>query len=108
MGASVLPQLLLLLPLLLVGTMAGPEYHNQFAVAVSGGQEVAEEVAASHGLVFLGPVGNLEGHFLLESPHLEKRSAQPCGDTKAKLEADPKILWFEQQITLTRRKRGEL
>ena len=104
MGASVPPQLLLLLPLLLVGTMAGPEYHNQFAVKVSGGQEVA----ASHGLVFMGPVGNLEGHYLLESPHLEKRSAQPCGDTKAKLEADPKVLWFEQQVTLTRRKRGEL
>ena len=48
-------------------------YHNQFAVEVKGGKEEADAVAERHGLVNLGQVGALVGHFLLESNKLEKR-----------------------------------
>ena len=53
--------------------MSAPEYHNQFAVQVSGGTKGAEEVARRHGLEFRGPIGSLEDHYLLEASHLEKR-----------------------------------
>ena len=53
--------------------MSAPEYHNQFAVQVSGGTKGAEEVARRHGLEFRGPIGNLTDHYLLEASHLEKR-----------------------------------
>ena len=66
---------LVLLPLvsLLSLVMAASEYHNQFAVQVSGGKREAEEVARRLGLEFKGGIGNLEDHYLLEASHLEKR-----------------------------------
>ena len=51
----------------------GEEYHNQFAVQVDGGHEAAEAVAAAHGLVNKGQIGNLPGHYLMEANHLQKR-----------------------------------
>ena len=60
--------------LCLVAVMAGQKvYHSQFAVEVEGGKAVADALAEKHGLVNLGQVGALQGHFLLESPRLEKR-----------------------------------
>ena len=49
--------------------MSAPEYHNQFAVQVSGG----EELARRHGLEFRGGIGSLKDHYLLEANYLEKR-----------------------------------
>ena len=48
-------------------------FHNQFAIQVEGGKEVADQVAERHGLVNIGQIGNLENHFLLESHKIEKR-----------------------------------
>ena len=53
--------------------MSAPEYHNQFAVQVSGGEKGAEEVARRHGLEFRGGIGSLKDHYLLEANYLEKR-----------------------------------
>ena len=55
-------------------TMAAQKvYHNQFAVEVEGGKDAADALAEKHGLVNLGQIGALQGHFLLESARLEKR-----------------------------------
>jgi len=81
------------------------EYHNQFAVQVDGGDDAAEAVAAAHGLDNKGQIGNLPGHYLMEAKHLQKRSAERCQETHSKLESDPKVLWFEQQKSLKRKKR---
>merc|ERR1712106_764145 len=81
-------------------------YQNQFAVKVEGGKEAADDLADKHGLVNLGQVGALEGHFLLESHMLEKMSAEPCLTTQGLLSTDPAVLWCEQQTTLARTKRG--
>ena len=60
--------------LLLAHTMSSEKvYHNQFAVEVKGGKEVADQLADRHGLVNTGQIGALEGHFLLESHTIEKR-----------------------------------
>ena len=53
--------------------MSAPEYHNQFAIQVSGGTQRAEEVARRHDLEFRGPIGSLDNHYMLEASHLEKR-----------------------------------
>ena len=112
-----------LLVSLSLGMASGQEvYHNQFAVELAGGDELAEVVALRHGLLYMGKVGDLSGHYLFQSQHLEKRfdtevkycfssddifrSAEPCQETRAKLESDPDVVWFEQQKELSRRKRG--
>jgi len=69
------------------------DYHNEFAVHVPGGREVAETVAEEHGLVVLREIGALEDHYLLESKLLQKRSTEPCSDTHTKLEADTRQRW---------------
>merc|ERR1711953_1581502 len=81
-------------------------YHNQFAVELAGGDDLAEVVALRHGLLNMGKVGELKGHYLFQAQHIQKRSAEPCQDTRAKLESDPSVLWFEQQQELSRKKRG--
>ena len=48
-------------------------YHNQFAVEVDGGDDVADAVAARHGLLNLGSVGDLKGHYLFKANHIQKR-----------------------------------
>merc|ERR550519_1244805 len=88
-------------------TMAAQKvYHNQFAVELAGGDELAEVVALRLGLLNLGKVGDLNGHYLFQSQHIQKRSAEPCKETRAKLESDPSVIWFEQQQELSRQKRG--
>ena len=107
-----------------VATMAAQKvYHNQFAVELAGGDELAEVVALRLGLLNLGKVGDLNGHYLFQSQHKQKRfenefckkyfcssvifrSAEPCKETRAKLESDPSVIWFEQQQELSRQKRG--
>ena len=61
--------------LLLSVTMAAAQhlYHNQFAVEVAGGDELADVVAVRHGLLNLGRVGDLKGHYLFQSQHVQKR-----------------------------------
>ena len=51
---------------------------NQFAVKVEGGKEAADVLAEKHGLINMGQIGALEGHFLLGSHKVEKRSADLC------------------------------
>ena len=65
----------LALCILLTVRMAVAEelYQNQFAVEVAGGDEVAEVVAGRLGLLNLGRIGDLKGHYLFESQRLQKR-----------------------------------
>ena len=63
-----------LLVSLSLGMASGQEvYHNQFAVELAGGDELAEVVALRHGLLYMGKVGDLSGHYLFQSQHLQKR-----------------------------------
>merc|ERR1711936_992615 len=94
------------IPYILSMTGADNVFHNQFAVQIKGGEDAADGIASRHGLLNRGSIGGLQGHYLFESPHIKKRSAEPCSETRAKLESDQDILWFEQQKELTRQKRG--
>ena len=48
-------------------------YHNQFAVELAGGDHLADTVALRHGLLNMGKLGDLNGHYLFQSQHLQKR-----------------------------------
>ena len=67
----------MLLVLVTMMTAAAAEdsggYHNQFAVHVPGGRDVADTVAQEHGLQLVDTIGALDDHYLLEAPHLKKR-----------------------------------
>ncbi len=84
----------------------GDMFHNQFAVHVPGGQHLANKVAQEHGFVNLGQIGALEDHYLLEHPHVVKRSIQLSQDHHDRLRDEPKVKWFQQQKELKRTKRS--
>ena len=56
-----------------VGMAGANVYHNQFAVELAGGDQLAEVVATRHGLLNMGRVGDLSGHYLFQAQHREKR-----------------------------------
>ena len=70
---SWLPLSLALHLLASVSMAAQKVYHNQFAVEVAGGDDLADAVALRHGLLNMGKVGDLTGHYLFQSQHLQKR-----------------------------------
>jgi len=80
-------------------------FHNQFAVHVPGGKEVADRIAAKHGFVNVGQIGSLTNHFLLEHPRIAKRSTDQSLVHHGHLENDADVAWFEQQKELKRKKR---
>ena len=60
-----------------VSRMGGEKvYHNQFAVELAGGDDLAEVVALRHGLLNMGKVGELKGHYLFQAQHIQKRFGQ--------------------------------
>ncbi len=88
-----------------VGTDPEDVFHNQFAVHIPGGTEVAHGVAKDHGFVNLGQIGALDDHYLFEHPHVAKRSVSKNGHYHGKLDSDPKVHWVEQQKEIRRTKR---
>lgn len=80
-------------------------YHNQFAVHIPGGPQLASKVASDHGLVNLGQIGALEDHFLFEHPHVHKRSTSLATDHHQRLIDNPHVTWVQQQKELKRTKR---
>jgi len=84
----------------------GQIYHNQIAVHVPGGEEVAEEVARRNGIQNLGKIGDLENFYLMESHKISKRSTRKAHEHHTALEDDSDVIWFEQQIEKKRVKRN--
>ena len=72
-GAQILSLSAVLNLLVSVGMAGANVYHNQFAVELAGGDQLAEVVATRHGLLNMGRVGDLSGHYLFQSQHLQKR-----------------------------------
>ena len=79
------------IPYILSMTGADNVFHNQFAVQIKGGdtagvlaggdaannviagEDAADVIASRHGLLNRGSIGGLQGHYLFESPHIQKR-----------------------------------
>ncbi|OWF48429.1 Proprotein convertase subtilisin/kexin type 6 [Mizuhopecten yessoensis] len=91
--------------MLLRKKLASGVYLNEIAVHVPGGRSVVDRIADRHGFINRGQIGNLKDHYLLEHPHIHKRSTSPSHVHHARFSQEPEILWFEQQFVKKRVKR---
>ncbi|CAL9697284.1 unnamed protein product [Knipowitschia caucasica] len=78
-------------------------YTNTWAVQISGGPDEADRVAREHGFVNLGNVFGDYYHFKHHA--VEKRALSSHATTHIRLQKDPQVLWAEQQVVKTRKKR---
>ncbi len=56
-------------------------------------ESVAKELAKDHSMNYLGNIGQLEHHFLLSFPKLQKRDLNNLA-----IETDHRVKWMEHQI----------
>ncbi|KAG1656190.1 Proprotein convertase subtilisin/kexin type 5 [Nymphon striatum] len=68
-------------------------------------KDVAREIAKRHACDFLGQIGDLDSHYLLEHRHISKRSTKENTHHVQKLKDDRDVLWAEQQYAKKRVKR---
>ncbi|XP_053573564.1 proprotein convertase subtilisin/kexin type 6 [Bombina bombina] len=80
-------------------------YSNHWAVRVSGGPEVAAELAGKYGYLNLGQIGNLENYYHFHHSKTIKRSTRSSRGIHNFLIMDPKVEWMQQQEVKKRVKR---
>lgn len=77
-------------------------YSQQWAVHISGGKEIADQVAMDHGFINLGKIFDDYYHFA--HPGIKKRST-PNVEKQFKLAVDTRVHWAQQQLVKKRVKR---
>lgn len=78
-------------------------YTQQWAVHISGGKTIANEVARDYGFVNLGEIFPDYYHFTHKG--VSKRSARPHLGHQARLSVDERVHWAQQQKARSRQKR---
>ncbi|XP_057366840.1 furin-like protease 1 isoform X2 [Daphnia carinata] len=81
-------------------------FTDQWAVHISGGDEVADAIAARHGFTNLGKIFGDYYHF--QHRKVAKRSTEPGTDHSDLLNNDPEVRWVKQQVVKKRVKRDFL
>ncbi|XP_027426681.1 proprotein convertase subtilisin/kexin type 6 isoform X1 [Zalophus californianus] len=82
-----------------------PVYTNHWAVQVLGGPAAADRVAAAHGYLNLGQIGNLEDYYHFYHSKTFKRSTLSSRGPHTFLRMDPQVKWLQQQEVKRRVKR---
>ncbi|XP_027376441.1 proprotein convertase subtilisin/kexin type 6 isoform X1 [Bos indicus x Bos taurus] len=82
-----------------------PVYTNHWAVQVLGGPAVADRVAAAHGYLNLGQIGNLDDYYHFYHSKTFKRSTLSSRGPHTFLRMDPQVKWIQQQEVKRRVKR---
>ncbi|XP_052616487.1 proprotein convertase subtilisin/kexin type 6 isoform X1 [Peromyscus californicus insignis] len=82
-----------------------PVYTNHWAVQVLGGPGAADRVAAAHGYLNLGQIGNLDDYYHFYHSKTFKRSTLSSRGPHTFLRMDPQVKWFQQQEVKRRVKR---
>ncbi|XP_040824699.1 proprotein convertase subtilisin/kexin type 6 isoform X1 [Ochotona curzoniae] len=82
-----------------------PVYTNHWAVQVLGGPAAADRVAAAHGYLNLGQIGNLEDYYHFYHSKTFKRSTLSSRGPHTFLRMDPQVKWLQQQTVKRRVKR---
>ncbi|XP_062815214.1 proprotein convertase subtilisin/kexin type 4 isoform X2 [Anolis carolinensis] len=100
------PEALRLWVLLLLPTVGGRVYVNEWAVRVPDGGAQAQRLARKHALLFLGQVMDGEPYFHLKHRGLAQKSLRRHRGWHLRLEREPKISWFEQQALRRRVRRA--
>ncbi|KAI9557493.1 hypothetical protein GHT06_017321 [Daphnia sinensis] len=85
---------------------SSPSFTDQWAVHISGGDEVANAIAARHGFTNLGKIFGDYYHF--QHRKVAKRSTEPGTDHSNLLNNDPEVRWVKQQVVKKRVKRDFL
>ncbi|XP_028921939.1 proprotein convertase subtilisin/kexin type 6 isoform X2 [Ornithorhynchus anatinus] len=80
-------------------------YTNHWAVQVIGGPPEADRLAAAHGYINLGQIGNLENYYHFYHSKTFKRSTFTSRGIHNFLRMDPKVKWLQQQEVKRRVKR---
>ncbi|XP_060035285.1 proprotein convertase subtilisin/kexin type 6 isoform X1 [Erinaceus europaeus] len=80
-------------------------YTNHWAVRVLGGPAQAARVAAAHGYLNLGQIGNLEDYYHFYHSKTFKRSTVSSRGPHIFLRMDPQVKWLQQQEVKRRVKR---
>ena len=83
-------------------------YTNTWAVEISGGPEIARDIAERNGFHYHGPLGSLDDHYLFEHKDVNKRSRRSADNHHAKLFEHVKVIYAKQQEVLSRKRRGFL
>ncbi|XP_073852959.1 proprotein convertase subtilisin/kexin type 6 isoform X7 [Macaca fascicularis] len=97
--------LLLALPAACSAPPPRPVYTNHWAVQVLGGPAEADRVAAAHGYLNLGQIGNLEDYYHFYHSKTFKRSTLSSRGPHTFLRMDPQVKWLQQQEVKRRVKR---
>ncbi|KAK4016765.1 hypothetical protein OUZ56_031732 [Daphnia magna] len=85
---------------------SSPSFTDQWAVHISGGDQVANAIAARHGFTNLGKIFGDYYHF--QHRKVAKRSTEPGTDHSDLLNNDPEVRWVKQQVVKKRVKRDFL
>uniref|UniRef100_A0A8C5CHL4 Furin (paired basic amino acid cleaving enzyme) b n=1 Tax=Gadus morhua TaxID=8049 RepID=A0A8C5CHL4_GADMO len=85
------------------GAAAAEVYTNTWAVRVIGGAGEADRIARKHGFVNHGNVFGEYYHFRHHG--VEKRSLSGHRGTHVRLQSEQQVVWAEQQVVKSRRKR---
>ncbi|XP_046438550.1 furin-like protease 1 isoform X2 [Daphnia pulex] len=80
-----------------------PPFTDQWAVHISGGDQVADAIAARHGFTNLGKIFGDYYHF--QHRKVAKRSIEPGTVHSELLNNDPEVRWVKQQVVKKRVKR---
>nr|CAH0111545.1 unnamed protein product [Daphnia galeata] len=82
---------------------SSPPFTDQWAVHISGGDQVADAIAARHGFTNLGKIFGDYYHF--QHRKVAKRSIEPGTIHSELLNSDPEVRWVKQQVVKKRVKR---
>ena len=83
-------------------------YTNTWAVEISGGPEIARDIAEKNGFHYHSKLGSLDDHYLFEHKEVSKRSRRSADYHHSLLSEHGQVLYAEQQKSLSRKRRGFL
>uniref|UniRef100_A0AAR2IXQ3 P/Homo B domain-containing protein n=1 Tax=Pygocentrus nattereri TaxID=42514 RepID=A0AAR2IXQ3_PYGNA len=80
-------------------------YTNHWAVRITGGAELADQIASRYGYRNLGQIGDLKDYYHFFHSRTIKRSTLSSRGTHSFISMEPKVEWIQQQVVKRRVKR---
>ncbi|XP_060787365.1 proprotein convertase subtilisin/kexin type 5b isoform X1 [Neoarius graeffei] len=80
-------------------------YTNHWAVRISGGRELADQIAHRYGYSNLGQIGDLKDYYHFFHSRTIKRSTLSSRGAHSFISMEPKVEWIQQQVVKRRVKR---
>lgn len=74
-----------------------PRFTNTFAIKVNGGLNAINDITRKYGFIYLGPIGDLSGYYVLLHPKVKAISKRRDQRLYNILSNESKVAWFKQQ-----------